>query len=253
MATEQRLFHFDHRLLGIAARTIGVLLGWKIGIENRIEHQHRCCHAYPIAQSRHGELLSSPGWLPSPGPLRNRMWGFPPSGSSADVSCGRLVIAYLQIDATIRAWGRGRSSRRSANLSPLRRARWRQRSYSALRLPALRRPKLWFPSLGPTCIRFALLQDRQGLPDDWPTLLSTRRGRTPRRLRYPLDRHASSAAAFQQYDALGTGKMMITRLHSHGSHSRVPTHQRSSYLTRCKARYRPAGLRFGRAGFAPAG
>jgi hypothetical protein len=127
------------------------------------------------------------------------------------------------------------------------------RSYSALRLPVLRRLKLWFPSLEPTCIRFSLLQDRQGLPDDWPILLSTRRDRTPRRLRYPLDRHASSAAAFQFYETLGTGIRRITRLRSHGSHSRVPTHQRNSCLSRCKARYRPAGLRFGRAGFAPAG
>ena len=113
--------------------------------------------------------------------------------------------------------------------------------------------KFGFPSLEPTCIRLPLLQGIQGLPDDWPILLSTRRGRTPRRLRYPLDRHASSATAFQHNDALGTGIMEITRLHSHGSHSRVPTHQRDSYLPRCKARYRPAGLRFDRTGFAPAG
>jgi len=127
------------------------------------------------------------------------------------------------------------------------------RSYSALRLPALLRPELWFPSLEPTCIRFPLLQDRQGLPVDWPILLSTRRNRTPRRLRHPLDRHASSAAAFQRYEVFGTGILEITRLQSHGSHSRVPTHQRGSYLSRCKAHYRPAGLRFDRTGFAPAG
>jgi len=33
----------------------------------------------------------------------------------------------------------------------------------------------------------------------------------------------------------------------------VPTHQQDSYLSCCKARYRPAGLRFDRTGFAPAG
>ena len=44
VASEQRLFHLDHRLLGIAARPVGVLLGWKVGFEDRIEHQHRCCH-----------------------------------------------------------------------------------------------------------------------------------------------------------------------------------------------------------------
>jgi hypothetical protein len=37
-------------------------------------------------------LSSSPGRSPCLGPPRNRMWGFPPSGSSADVSCDRLVI-----------------------------------------------------------------------------------------------------------------------------------------------------------------
>ena len=39
----------------------------------------------------------------------------------------------------------------------------------------------------------------------------------------------------------------------HGPHVRLPTHQRSRYRERCKADYRPAGLSFGRAGFAPAG
>ena len=52
VASEQRLFHFDHRLLGIAAGTVGVLLGWKIGFEDRFEHEQRCAHAHPIAQGR---------------------------------------------------------------------------------------------------------------------------------------------------------------------------------------------------------
>ena len=52
VASEQRLLHVDHRLLGVSPRTVGVLLGWKISIEDRIEHQHRCCHADPIAQGR---------------------------------------------------------------------------------------------------------------------------------------------------------------------------------------------------------
>ena len=47
---EQRLFHLDHRLLGIAAPPVGVLFRWKVGLEDRIEHQHCCCHAHPIAQ-----------------------------------------------------------------------------------------------------------------------------------------------------------------------------------------------------------
>src|SRR5450755_1112579 len=49
--TEQQLLHLDHRLLGIAARAVGVLLWWKIGFEDRLQHQHRCCHADPIPQS----------------------------------------------------------------------------------------------------------------------------------------------------------------------------------------------------------
>ena len=45
-------FHLDHRLLGVAARPVGVLLWRKVGFEDRFEHQHRCCHAHPITQGR---------------------------------------------------------------------------------------------------------------------------------------------------------------------------------------------------------
>jgi len=38
--------------LGIAALPIGVLLGRKVGLEDRIKHEHRCCHADPIPQGR---------------------------------------------------------------------------------------------------------------------------------------------------------------------------------------------------------
>jgi hypothetical protein len=36
VASEQRLFHLDHRLLGIAARPVGVLLWRKVGFEDRL-------------------------------------------------------------------------------------------------------------------------------------------------------------------------------------------------------------------------
>ena len=49
---EQRVLHIHHRLLGVAARPVGVLLGWKVSIEDRVEHQHRRCHAHPITQGR---------------------------------------------------------------------------------------------------------------------------------------------------------------------------------------------------------
>jgi hypothetical protein len=52
VATEQQLLHLDHRLLGIAPGAIGVEFRWKIGFENRIQHQHRCCHADPIPHGR---------------------------------------------------------------------------------------------------------------------------------------------------------------------------------------------------------
>src|SRR5450755_465147 len=66
MASEQRLFHLDHRLLGIAARPVGVLLGRKVGFEDRLEHQHRCCHAYSVAQGRNAQR-------PELGALRRRV------------------------------------------------------------------------------------------------------------------------------------------------------------------------------------
>ena len=50
MAPEQQLFHLGHRLMGISPRTVSILLGWKIGFEDRFQHQHCCCHADPIAQ-----------------------------------------------------------------------------------------------------------------------------------------------------------------------------------------------------------
>jgi len=52
MAPEQQLFHFDHRLLGIAPSPVGVEFRWKIGLEDRVQHQHRCRHADPIPHGR---------------------------------------------------------------------------------------------------------------------------------------------------------------------------------------------------------
>src|SRR3974377_154373 len=41
VATEQHLFHLDHRLLGIAPGTVRVLFGWKVGFEDRFQHVAR--------------------------------------------------------------------------------------------------------------------------------------------------------------------------------------------------------------------
>ena len=56
VATEQQFFHLDHRLLGVSPGTVRVLLWWKVGFENRFQHQHRCCHADPILQGRHSPI-----------------------------------------------------------------------------------------------------------------------------------------------------------------------------------------------------
>src|SRR5580700_8618879 len=52
VAAVHQPFHLDHRLLGVAPATVGILLWWKIGFEDRFQHQHRCCHADPIPQGR---------------------------------------------------------------------------------------------------------------------------------------------------------------------------------------------------------
>jgi hypothetical protein len=52
VATKQQRFHLDHRLLGVSPGTVGILLWWKVGFEDRFQHQHRCCHADPITQGR---------------------------------------------------------------------------------------------------------------------------------------------------------------------------------------------------------
>src|SRR2546421_11955930 len=60
-------------------------------------------------------------------------------------------------------------------------------------------------------------------------------------------------AAFRVGDPLGFPGRTISGLHTRGSLVRLPTHQSSHCWLACKADYRPAGLGFGRAGFAPAG
>src|SRR5246500_6013970 len=52
VTTKQLLLHLDHRLLGISPGTVRVLFGWKVGLEDRFQHQHRCRHADSITQGR---------------------------------------------------------------------------------------------------------------------------------------------------------------------------------------------------------
>src|SRR3977135_2976729 len=52
VAPKQQRFHLDHRLLSVSPGTVGILFWWKVGFEDRFQHQHRCCHADPITQGR---------------------------------------------------------------------------------------------------------------------------------------------------------------------------------------------------------
>src|SRR5258708_30769645 len=52
VATEHQLLHLYNRLLSIAPRTVSVDFWRKIGLEDRLQHQHRCRHADPIAHGR---------------------------------------------------------------------------------------------------------------------------------------------------------------------------------------------------------
>src|SRR5215472_4416009 len=52
VSAKQQFFDLDCRLLGVPPRPVGVLFGWKIGFEDRLQHQQSCCHADPIPHVR---------------------------------------------------------------------------------------------------------------------------------------------------------------------------------------------------------
>ena len=76
---------------------------------------------------------------------------------------------------------------------------------------------------------------------------------TPPREAPPRPLTVTPPTAFRVGDPLGFPVGTISGLHSHGPRARLPTHQPPRCRDGCKAGYRPAGLGFGRAGFAPAG
>jgi hypothetical protein len=89
VATEHQLLHLDDRLLGVSPGTVGVDFRWKIGFEDRLQHQQRCCHADPIPQARDAQrpefavglgYKHSSDWLRSVSllPERKRQFGQPP-------------------------------------------------------------------------------------------------------------------------------------------------------------------------------
>src|SRR3954463_8260766 len=89
MATKQQLLHLYNGLLGIAPSAVGVDFWWKVGFEDRLQYQHRCCHADPIPHGRDAQrpefaiglrYKHSSDWLRPVGllPERKRQFSQPP-------------------------------------------------------------------------------------------------------------------------------------------------------------------------------
>src|ERR1700739_105863 len=55
MATKQQLLHLYGGLLGVSPGAVGVDFWWKVGFEDRHQHQQRGCHADPIPHARNAE------------------------------------------------------------------------------------------------------------------------------------------------------------------------------------------------------
>ena len=60
MSAKQQFFDLDRRLLGIPPRPVGVLFGWKIGFEDRFQHQRCRRHADPIPHARGDRRVATP-------------------------------------------------------------------------------------------------------------------------------------------------------------------------------------------------
>ena len=96
----------------------------------------------------------------------------------------------------------------------------------------------------------------EGLSGFWATLSHAPRATHPAPLPCPRPRNGQTECCLQAPQNLGLlrevrvyfGTGSLT-----GSHDGLPTHRRSHFGDRRKASFRPAGLGFGRAGFAPAG
>jgi len=93
----------------------------------------------------------------------------------------------------------------------------------------------------------------EDLPGYWAVLLQRAALDPPRPSHRRLAHDATGAAAFTRCDALGSGNIEDIEAQSRGPLFRAPTLRRARCRTWRQARYRPAGLSFGRAGFAPAG
>ena len=158
----------------------------------------------------------------------------------------------------------------------------RHRSYAALRLPDILRPRLRFPSPLAYLVASAFffigfrVHSRTRAVGDWggrlprgPHLTRKHQGLPGYEVvlfvRATVNHHAGRVATImpscrrrpcclQAFRNLGlTPEVSLFAAAFSGPHVRLHTHQRRRYRRRCKAGYQPAGLSFGWAGFAPAG
>ena len=86
---EQQLLHLYDCLLGVPPLAVGIDFRRKIGFEDRLQHQQRCCHADPIPHARDAQrpefavglrYTHSSDWLWPVGllPERKRQFSQPP-------------------------------------------------------------------------------------------------------------------------------------------------------------------------------
>src|SRR6266567_2671388 len=152
------------------------------------------------------------------------------------------------------------------------------RSYAALRLPRLHRPRLrlslafglprrgcasWPRRPPPAEVHASGFVRRspfrpppwrdEGLPGAWVVLSMRAAAKYPAGCDVRLPIIADAAAAFESGETLSNREAAISELARRGPHPRLPTHRRSRCRDRRKADYRPAGLSIDRTGIAPAG
>jgi hypothetical protein len=243
--------------------------------------------------TRHGVICawsSSPGQLPSRGPRQIRTRRFPPSGSSVVAARGAPLPPEVTMTCVTESkLGHGSppearhhtcrlcsAGSEAATSLPGVNARMQPSDSPAASTGALVPLAVGLPRderfsepagrafayawrVGRSLVRVlrrpALPVDRQGPPRLLGRPLAhAPRSAIPPRKAPPRPFAVAPSTAFRVRRPLGfPGISAFSGPYPRGSHARLPTHQPSRYRGGCKAGYRPAGLSFSRAGFAPAG
>src|SRR3984957_18758998 len=126
-----------------------------------------------------------------------------------------------------------------------------RRYCAALRLPCGVGRGFGSPRTRPTSERTP--RTDRGLPGYRTPLFAACRSRPPRREKPRLALFRRSSCCLQGRETPGLPEWSISRLRSHGPPLHLSTHQPPGCPSGCKTGSRPAGLGFGRTGFAPAG